>query len=445
MKKFFVILLLIAAGCSNIQDAQPETRNSFVYFYPSALNSISVASALDQDGGVVLVGFRSNSLVDLTNPTMVVIKTDVRGKTVWQKEFTDAATDSLFGKAVKPVADGYLVAADRIKVKLNTTTNVTTTEYSIHFYKMDLQGNITFTFEQNDFTFGQNDRSGNFFANSITTDDAGNVVLLGTKVSGLNRESLVSIFAPSGSGYTPIWSKVFDLSGRNYTNGKSVQLTSNNGIIWPSSITTNATARSYVSFPFVKPGSTFVNSSPIGENDVTNNLIVADLQKNSLGFAAIGTNYTIINGTNTENNNFFFARLANDGNVIPGSIKYYDGGVEIASTDLSAAENNTIEDVGLAVTPSTDGGYLLTGYLESKPASGSAAARGNGGKDVLLVKIDGFGNVQWTKSYGGIGDEVVNTAMQAPDGGFIITGTNTLQGFASMFVIKTNVSGDLNN
>ncbi len=438
MKKFFVILLLIAAGCSNIQDAQPETRNSFVYFYPSALNSISVASALDQDGGVVLVGFRSNSLVDLTNPTMVVIKTDVRGKTVWQKEFTDAATDSLYGKAVKPVADGYLVAADRIKVKLNTTTNVTTTEYNIHFYKMDLQGNITFTYEQND-------RSGNFFANSITTDDVGNVVLLGTKVAGLNRLSVVSIFAPTGNGYTPIWSKEFDLSGRNYTNGKSVQLTSNNSIIWPSSITTNATARSYVSFPFVKPGSTFVNSSPIGENDVTNNLIVADLQKNSLGFAAIGTNYTIINGTNTENNNFFFARLANDGNVIPGSIKYYDGGVEIASTDLSAAENNTIEDVGLAVTPSTDGGYLLTGYLESKPASGSAAARGNGGKDVLLVKIDGFGNVQWTKSYGGSGDEVVNTAMQAPDGGFIITGTNTLQGFASMFVIKTNVSGDLNN
>jgi len=438
MKKFFAILLLIAAGCTNIQDAQPENRNSFVYFYPSTLNSISVASALDQDGGVVMIGYRSNSLIDLTNPTMVVIKTDARGKTVWQKEFTDAATDSLYGKAVKPVADGYLIAADRIKVKLNTATNVTTTDYSIHFYKMDLQGNITFTFEQNE-------SSGNYFANSITTDASGSVVLLGTKVSGLNRESVVSIFTPTGSGYTLSWSQAFDLQTRNYTNGRSVQLTPDNNIIWASSITTNATARSYAAFPVVAPGSTFTNNRLLGENDDTNNLLVNDLQRNNVGFASIGTNYTIISGTNTTNNNFFFARLANDGNVIPGSIKYYDGGVEITTPDLSAAENNTIEDVGLAVAPSTDGGYLLAGYLESRPASGSLAARGNGGKDVLLVKIDGFGNVQWTKTYGGSGDEVVNTAMQAPDGGFIVTGTNTLQGFASMFAMKVNASGDLNN
>jgi hypothetical protein len=448
MKKFFAILLLITAGCTNIQDAQPENRNSFVYFYPSTLNSISVASALDQDGGVVMIGYRSNSLIDLTNPTMVVIKTDARGKTVWQKEFTDAATDSLYGKAVKPVADGYLIAADRIKVKLNPTTNVTTTEYNIHFYKMDLQGNITFTFEQNS-------ANGNFFSNSINTDTQGNVVLLATKINGLNRSSIVTTFAPTGSGYTPTWSQEFDLQTRNYTNGRSVQLTTNNNIIWPSSITTNATARSYAAFPVVTPGSTFINNRLIGENDDTNNLLVSDLQRNNVGFVTIGTNYTIISGTNTTNNNFFFARLANDGNVIPGSIKYYDGGVEISipptandtekNSILSAAENNTIEDLGLAVAPATDGGYLLAGYLESRPASGSLAARGNGGKDVLLVKIDGFGNVQWTKTYGGSGDEVVNTAVQASDGGFIITGTNTLQGFASMFVIKTNASGDLNN
>lgn len=437
MKKFFALLLLIAAGCSNVQDAQPEKRNSFVYFYPSTLNSISVASALDNDGGVVMVGYRSSSLIDLTNPAMVVIKTDARGKTVWQKEFTDPTTDSLYGKAVKPVADGYLVAADRIKVKLNPTTNVTNTEYSIQFYKMDLQGNIVFTSQQNN-------QIGNFFANSITTDAQGNVVLLASKVTGLNnRLSVVSTFAPTGTGYTLTWSAEFDLQSRNYTNGKSVQLTSDNSIIWPSSITTNLTARSYAAFPIVKPGSAFTNSRLIGENDDTNNLLVSDLQKNGASFAAIGTNYTIISGTNTTNNNFFFARLFNDGNVDSGSIKYYDGGVEITSTDLSAAENNTIEDVGLALAPAADGGYLLAGYLESRPANGTLAARGNGGKDVLLVKVDGFGNVQWTKTYGGSGDEVVNTVMQAPDGGFLVSGTSTLQGFASMFLIRTNSIGEL--
>ena len=439
MKKFFAILLLIAAGCTNIQDAQPENRNSFVYFYPSTLNSISVASALDQDGGVVMIGYRSNSLIDLTNPTMVVIKTDARGKTVWQKEFTDAATDSLYGKAVKPVADGYLIAADRIKVKLNTAINVTTTDYSIHFYKMDLQGNITFTFEQNE-------SSGNYFANSITTDASGSVVLLGTKVSGLNRESVVSIFTPTGSGYTLSWSQAFDLQTRNYTNGRSVQLTPDNNIIWASSITTDATARSYAAFPVVAPGSTFTNNRLLGENDDTNNLLVNDLQRNNVGFATVGTNYTILTGTTTANKNFFFARLGNNGNIV--STSYYDDGTSINATDLanlSKPEFNTLEDGGLAVAPAQDGSYLLVGYLESRPAIGGQVARGNGGKDVSLIKIDAFGSVQWYKTYGGIGDEVANSAFQATDGGFIITGTSTVQGFASMFVMKVNASGELSN
>jgi hypothetical protein len=53
--------------------------------------------------------------------------------------------------------------------------------------------------------------------------------------------------------------------------------------------------------------------------------------------------------------------------------------------------------------------------------------------------------VQWYKTYGGIGDEVANTAFQAADGGFIITGTSTVQGFASMFVMKVNANGGLDN
>jgi hypothetical protein len=438
MKKFFVILLLVAAGCGNIQDAQPENRNSFVYFYPSTLNSTSVSAALDQDGGVVMIGYRSNSLIDLTNPTMVVIKTDARGKTVWQKEFTDAATDSLYGKAVKPVADGYLIAADNIKVFTDQNSNqVTTTK--INIYKTDAQGNVVFTYIHKPLN------SLSYTVNAINTDEQENVIVLGTRGT-INRLSVLLLFTPTANGYTLAWEEEFDLQTLNYTNGRAVQITANKNVIWASSITEVARAKSYGAFPLVEPGSTFANSRLIGENDDVNNLVVSDLQKNNLGFASVGTNYTILTGTTTANKNFFFARLGNDGNIV--STSYYDDGTSINATDpanLSKPEFNTLEDGGLAVAPGQDGSYLLVGYLESRPAIGGQVARGNGGRDVSLIKIDAFGSVQWYKTYGGIGDEVANSAFQATDGGFIITGTSTVQGFASMFVMKVNANGELSN
>lgn len=438
MKKLLAITFLILYGCSNIQDAQPEQRNSFIYFYPNVLNTVSVAGAMDTDGGLVMIGFRSASLTDLTNPRMVVIKTDKRGKTLWEKEFTDPAgnttLDSLYGKSIKPVADGYLVGADRIKVFTNTTTNVTTTTYLANFMKLDLQGNVLYRYETNNAAGGPN-----FTANSINTDDKGNVVLVGTRTNGLaNRLSVIWTFTPSATGFTPTWFQEFDLQTRNYTNGRSVQVTTSNNIIWASSIT-NLFGRSYAAFPVVTPGSTFTNNRLIGENDDINNIVVSDIQKNNFGFGAIGTNYTISSGTITANNNFFFARLANDGNIIANSIKYYDGGAEVTTTDLS---NSQVEDAGLALSPTQDGGYLLAGYLESQV---TPTVRGNGGKDVLLIKVDPFGNVQWSKNFGGSGDEVVNSAIQAEDGGYIVTGTSTIQGFASMFVMKVNANGDLSN
>jgi hypothetical protein len=432
MKRFFILIVLIATGCSNLQDAKPEQRNSFIYFYPNKLNSISNASTLDQDGGVVMVGYRSASLTDLTSPTMVMIKTDARGKIVWQRE---DYPDSLYGKAIKAVSDGYLVAADRIKVSLDSVTNATTTTFSINFFKMDLLGNIVFQYQSNP------DASANYLANAITLDDQNNVVVLATKITGQNnRLAVVYRFASSSSGYTLVARQEVDYQNRNYANGKSVLMTNSGSIIWPSSITNTQTGRSYASFPNLAPGpgpgGAFNTNQTISETDDTNQKTAVDLQKNGFGLAAIGTNYALSSGNATVNNNMFFAKLSNSGGIIPGSIVYYDGGSKIEDPTIS-----TIEDVGVALTPAGDAGFLLVGYLESDPATN----RGNGGKDVLLIKVDAFGNVQWTKTYGGAGDEVATTAHSSPDGGFIVTGTSTIQGFASMFMIKTNSDGELNN
>jgi hypothetical protein len=127
--------------------------------------------------------------------------------------------------------------------------------------------------------------------------------------------------------------------------------------------------------------------------------------------------------------------LDKQGNVQKLSARYFDGGVDVTKNPGTSE----VEDSGIALTSCADGGFLLAGLINSTPT------RGNGGKDVLIIKLDGLGDPQWTQSYGGSGDEVVNSVVQTADGGFLLGGTSTVQNFASMFIIKLNSNGELKN
>jgi hypothetical protein len=51
----------------------------------------------------------------------------------------------------------------------------------------------------------------------------------------------------------------------------------------------------------------------------------------------------------------------------------------------------------------------------------------------------------WNKFLGGSGDEVPSSVIQTADGGFVVCGTATLAGQSSIFMMKTNSSGELKN
>ncbi len=95
----------------------------------------------------------------------------------------------------------------------------------------------------------------------------------------------------------------------------------------------------------------------------------------------------------------------------------------------------TNEDVSYSVLRTLDSGYVMVGYT---------ASYGVGGQDVYLVKTNAVGDTMWTRTYGGIGNDVGYSVQQTPDSGYIIAGYTASYGAGNndVYLIRTNASGD---
>lgn len=81
-----------------------------------------------------------------------------------------------------------------------------------------------------------------------------------------------------------------------------------------------------------------------------------------------------------------------------------------------------------------DGGYIIIG---------STTSFGAGGEDVYLVKTDSIGNPLWIKTYGGPLDELGVAVLQTDDGGYIFSGrTGSGPGNSNIFIVKTDADGN---
>lgn len=88
----------------------------------------------------------------------------------------------------------------------------------------------------------------------------------------------------------------------------------------------------------------------------------------------------------------------------------------------------------LQVTAS--GGYLIGGYTTSF---------GRGANDALVINVDSNGNILWSKAYGGADDDRFLAVAPTSDGGFIFTGYTDASGGlnADVMVVKMDSSGTI--
>jgi hypothetical protein len=106
------------------------------------------------------------------------------------------------------------------------------------------------------------------------------------------------------------------------------------------------------------------------------------------------------------------------------------------------------DDVIQSIIKTPDGGYAFTGYTKS---TNGDITKNNGDNDEWLVKIDAGGNKQWSKTFGGSNDDRANALSTTQDGGYIVTGySNSTNGDVTRthgdydgLVLKTDASGNM--
>ena len=71
----------------------------------------------------------------------------------------------------------------------------------------------------------------------------------------------------------------------------------------------------------------------------------------------------------------------------------------------------TDDERASSIQQTADGGYIV---------AGESLSFGAGGHDVWILKLDGGGDIQWQKTYGGTESDEAYSIQQTNDGGYIV-------------------------
>jgi hypothetical protein len=83
----------------------------------------------------------------------------------------------------------------------------------------------------------------------------------------------------------------------------------------------------------------------------------------------------------------------------------------------------THADYLMDAVPTADYGFLIAGSSVSQK-TGNKNENGKGGYDYWLWKVSETGEVDWQKSFGGDGNDMLYSVKATNDGGFILAGTS---------------------
>jgi hypothetical protein len=398
---YFLCLFIISASVLlSCKKDTPVLSKAFIKYFGGV--DVDLASEVRQtsDGGFILIGSTNSNSAGGSD--MYVVKTDQYGNEEWHKTFGDSLNDE--GASVKQTPDGGYILMGTY-MQSGGSTDV---------YAVKINGSGILSWSQKYGNAG-NDEKGYSVAN---TYDGGFIILSTTNNDSLNKLDLLAM-KTNGAGTISILPFQYGAKGVDDVPSNIIEeYTSGNYLMSSSTVIgVNATPR-LVGFR-ENSGALTYNNAPINNSWAEPSLVTGGFvsRTNDGNFILVGTN---------NSNDIYLLKLD------PSFNKLWSAPVVFGGSGI---------DEGVSVAATNDGGYILLGTTQSF---------GSGLKDIYLIKADANGNEEWTKTFGGAGNDRGHSVSQASDGGYIISGTIEFGNDITnkddiMCLIKTDEKGALKN
>ena len=133
-----------------------------------------------------------------------------------------------------------------------------------------------------------------------------------------------------------------------------------------------------------------------------------------------------------------------------GGTAFFEGGFDILILKLSSDGNKewarsyrgSDSDHAHSIQQTNDGGYILTGYFGDRDQQGNTIQFEY---DVWVLKLFSNGDKEWCKTYKGNMYDFAYSIQQTNDGGYIVAGKTESfgAGLNDILILKLNLSGDV--
>jgi hypothetical protein len=339
------------------------------------------------DGGYIITGYTASYS---GGDQVYLIRTDANGNEQWYKTFGGSSVD--WGYSVQQTSDGgYIITGASVW---------TGSDYDVYLIKTDTSGN-----EQWHKIFGGSNHDWGYSVQQ--TSDGGYIITGGCRNSHPGFD--VYVIKTDADGNSQAYN---NFGGSNDDYGHSVQQTSDGGYI-------------------------ITGVSDYGSGN--SNVYLIKIYEN------LDCEWYKTFGGLSDDEGYSVQQTLDGGYIITGYTRSYGNGLSdwyLIKTDANGDEQwyktfgGSYDEVARSVQQTFDGGYIITGYTKSA---------GAGNYDVGLTKTDANGNVQWSKTYGGLDDDRGYSVQQTTDGGYIITGFTKSYGAGNydVYLIKTDANGNV--
>jgi len=114
-----------------------------------------------------------------------------------------------------------------------------------------------------------------------------------------------------------------------------------------------------------------------------------------------------------------------------------------ASTPINKLLGGAGSETLYSMQQTADGGYIMAGTSSSSNTGTLSGITNHGLTDAWIIKLNGSGKLQWQKLLGGSGYDVPKSIQQTKDGGYAIAGTSYSSNTGTLTGVTTNGSQDV--